>query len=124
MGGVRKHNGAEATGGVCRIYFSAEAVLHKKRQLSGMVYMRVSEKEKVNFGGRDGEMAVFIYIGTLLHTAVDKKFCFSRFDKRARACYLVCRADKRNLHKITFLFRIMITQCFFIYNMQKKKIVY
>ena len=71
--------------------FTVKALRHKQGQLARMVNVSVSQQHKVYLSGRDGQIAVFVYIGSLLHSAVYQEPCTARFDKRTRACDLVSR---------------------------------
>lgn len=78
-----------------------KAVLYKERKLARVVYMSVSKKHKVDIGGGDGKLAVFIHIGTLLHTAVHKKLFSRNLNKRAGACNFVRRAYKCDFQRFS-----------------------
>ena len=97
---IGEHDGGKVACGARRIHRTAESVFYEQRQLARMVYMRMCEKNKIDIGGRTGQLAVFVYIGTLLHSAVNKYFSAAGFKQGAGAGHLVCRSEKVYFHML------------------------
>lgn len=81
------------------IYFSVKAVFRKQGQLSGVVNMGVSQKNKIYRAGRNRELIVFVDVRSLLHTAVYQYFFTACLKQCTGACDFMGCAEKSQFHK-------------------------
>ena len=63
-----------------------------------MVYVRMGEKNVINVCGRIRYPAVFVDIGALLHSAVDKDLFSAYLKQCAGAGHFMCRTEKCDFH--------------------------
>ena len=96
--GVAQHDAAEVAGRVGRADRAAEAQLGQQGKAAGVVDVRVGQQHIVDFARREGDFLVLIFIGALLHAAVDQEFLPARLQIVTAAGDLVVRAQKRQLH--------------------------
>jgi hypothetical protein len=87
---VRRH------GGIDRAVISER---HHRGQLARMVYVRVGKANSVYIAGGYGQVAVFIYILALLHSAIHENMLSKHLNQRTRTGYLMCRSQKRKFHR-------------------------
>ena len=86
----------------------------KLRNFAGMVYMRVGKQKKIYLTGQYGQVGIFIYIGSLFHTAIYHYGFTARLKQCAGACYFMRGSAKRNFHGTTsFLYIITPKSAFF-----------
>ena len=101
MGAVAQHNLAQVAGGFCGIHRAPKAVFVQKRQVAGMVDVRVRQHHKIQLAGGQGQRRVFKGVRALLHAAIHQEIAPAHLHQRAAACHLVRGAKKRHLHAIT-----------------------
>ena len=87
---ILKHNFAELRCGRGCVNRPFVSVCRKVRQLAGMVYVSMGQKNAVYIGGRYGNVPVFICVGSLLHTAVNQNVLAAGGEKRAASRDFVC----------------------------------
>ena len=76
--GVAQHDAAEIAGRVGRADRAPEAQLCQQGKAAGVVDMRVGQQHIVDFPRRKGDLLMLIFIGALLHAAVDEDFLPAR----------------------------------------------
>ena len=98
MRAVTKHDLAQAAGRIRGINRPCIAVFEQKRDISGVVDMRVGQKDKFDFCGVNGDALVDENILALLHPAIDKPEMPADLDHGTAAGNLMGRAQKCQLH--------------------------
>ena len=72
MGGIHQHNAAQLRRGLGGVDGAGKALCHQLGNLARVVDMGVGEQYHIHLPRRDRQVAVFVNIPPLLHTAVDE----------------------------------------------------
>ena len=104
MRAVTEHDIAEVTGCLGRIDRTHKAFRIDSGQVSGMVHMRVCQKNEIQVSRINWDFLILIIIRSLFHTAVYQKLLTCCFQIITTTSYFVRRPNKGNLHVRTPFF--------------------
>ena len=104
MRAVTEHDIAEMTGCLGRIDRTQKAFRIDSGQVSGMVHMRMCQKNEIQVSRINWDFLILIIIRSLFHTAVYQKLLTCCFQIITTTSYFVRRPNKGNLHVRTPFF--------------------
>ena len=98
VGRIHQHDPAEVFRCLRRIDLAPEAVLIQFGQHTGVIDMRVCQKNCVDLSGQNRERRIFKNIDTLLHAAVDQIVPSTALQKRTASRHFMCRTNECKFH--------------------------
>ena len=98
MCGITQHDIAKLFGCLSSVDRIIIPGSNQCRDLSGMVNMRMCQKDRINLFRLDRDLAVHIGISPLFHTAIHKNILATRFDQCTGSGYFMGCSDKCQFH--------------------------